>query len=64
PEDTDARLTIYDVTGKVLKEFEGEYKKGYNEVQVNESDLSINGVLYYKLQTPDNVATKQMVQIK
>ncbi|WP_236980705.1 T9SS type A sorting domain-containing protein, partial [Membranihabitans maritimus] len=64
PEDTDARLTIYDVTGKVLKEFEGEYKKGYNEVQVAQHELPITGVMYYQLDTDKYTATKRMVKVE
>uniref|UniRef100_UPI001F1C9C5C T9SS type A sorting domain-containing protein n=1 Tax=Membranihabitans maritimus TaxID=2904244 RepID=UPI001F1C9C5C len=64
PEDAEARLTIYDVTGKVIKEFEGEYKKGYNQVQVKPQELPVTGVLYYQLDTDKYTATKRMVKVE
>ncbi len=54
-----AKLTIYDMTGRVLKTIEGEFKKGYNEVNV--SDLNASGVVEYKLQTSTNAAMKKMI---
>jgi hypothetical protein len=54
-----AKLTIYDMTGRVLKTIEGEFKKGYNEVNV--SDLNASGIVEYKLQTSTNAAMKKMI---
>ncbi len=63
PERTEARLTIYDVTGKALKVIEGEYERGYNEVQFTGSDLDATGVLYYQLDTERFTATRKMVRV-
>ena len=46
PEASAATLTIYDVSGKVLKSIEGEFAHGYNEVAINSAELSGAGVLY------------------
>ncbi|MFK8105058.1 MAG: cohesin domain-containing protein, partial [Saprospiraceae bacterium] len=59
-----ATLTIYDVSGKVLKVVRGEYAKGFNQINVNRSELSGTGVLYYQIDTPNHTATKKMVLIK
>ncbi|GAA5220822.1 hypothetical protein GCM10025777_14520 [Membranihabitans marinus] len=64
PEASDATLSVYDVTGKVLKVVEGAYGKGYNEVRLNSSDLNVSGVLYYQLDTDTYTATKKMVVIE
>jgi len=64
PEAGAATLTIYDVSGRVLKLYNGEYAKGYNEVSLNSSELSGTGVLYYTLETDNDSATKKMIVVK
>ena len=64
PEAGDATLSIYDVTGKVMKRFAGHFAKGYNEIRVNSDELVASGVLYYELVSADQRATKKMVILK
>ncbi len=64
PEAMDATLTIFDVTGKVIRTIEGSYAAGYNEVKVNRKDLASSGVMYYRLDAKDFTATKKMVIIE
>ena len=59
-----ATLSIYDVSGKVLKLIEGDFAKGYNQVSLNANELGATGVLYYQLESADNVATKKMIIIE
>lgn len=61
PEAAAGRLLIYEVTGKVVKEIQGEFVKGYNEVTLTRDELSSAGMLYYQLETDRFVATKKMV---
>ncbi|HLU93794.1 MAG TPA: T9SS type A sorting domain-containing protein, partial [Membranihabitans sp.] len=63
PEATQGRLVIYEVTGKVLKEFKGNFVKGYNEVTITQGELPAMGMLYYQLETEKFVATKKMVRV-
>jgi hypothetical protein len=63
PEASAATLTVYDVSGKVLKLVSGEFAQGYNEVTINRAELSGAGVLYYQLDTDSNSATKKMILI-
>ena len=56
-----ATLTIMDVQGKVLKSIKGDYVKGANQIILNANDLNATGVLYYQLESADNVATKKMI---
>ncbi len=56
-----ATLTVLDVQGKVLKSIKGDYAKGANQVTLNASDFDATGVLYYQLESADNVATKKMI---
>ena len=64
PEAGATTLTIYDVTGKVVKRYAGDYAQGYNEIQVNSDDLRSAGVLYYELVSADQRATKKMIIIE
>ncbi len=64
PEAMSATITVYDVTGKVLKIVEGDYAKGYNNVNLTRSDFKVNGVLYYQLDTEAFTATKKMIVIE
>ena len=61
PEMTAATLTIYDVAGRVLKQYKGDFNKGYNELTVDRAELSATGLLYYQLETPTDVATMKMI---
>jgi hypothetical protein len=64
PESAKATLSIYDVTGKLLRTVEGNYTAGYNALTINKTDLNANGVMYYRLDSGDNTATKKMIIIE
>ncbi|MFK7982682.1 MAG: T9SS type A sorting domain-containing protein, partial [Saprospiraceae bacterium] len=61
PEAGTAVLTVMDVQGKVLKSIRADYAKGANQVSLNANELGATGVLYYQLESADNVATKKMI---
>lgn len=56
-------LTVFDVTGKVVKVITGEGQKGYNSEELNRSDIS-SGVMYYQLESGEYTATKKMIIIE
>jgi hypothetical protein len=64
PENSNATLSIYDLTGKVIKVIKGQYDKGMNTIRIKKSDLNVSGVLYYRLETEGFTATRKMVIIK
>jgi len=64
PEASSASLSIYDLSGRMLKVIEGDFEKGYNEVNIDGSDLGSKGVFYYQLDTPNSTATKKMIVIE
>jgi hypothetical protein len=64
PESAKASLSIYDVTGKLVRIVEGNYSAGYNALIINKSDLNANGVMYYRLDSGNNTATKKMIIIE
>ncbi len=64
PERAEAKLSIYDTDGRVLKIFQGSFEKGYNEVTVERSELQSGGVVFYKLETPSHNAVRKMVLLQ
>ncbi|MCS6930444.1 MAG: T9SS type A sorting domain-containing protein, partial [Saprospiraceae bacterium] len=62
PEATEATLTVYDETGRVLYTQRGRFGKGYNAVTLDRAVLNTTGVLYYELKTSKESATRKMIQ--
>ena len=60
PEASNAILSIYDVSGKLLKRIEADYEKGYNSIFLSNEGLS-PGLLYYQLVTPIGTITNKMI---
>ena len=63
PESGNAKLTIYDVTGKILRIYDVNGVKGLNTIKISKSELNGNGILYYQLDSQSHTATKQMLVI-
>jgi hypothetical protein len=57
----EAKVTVYDMAGKVLFHQEGYYDAGSHEIIIKGNDLASSGLLYYQLQTADYAATKKMI---
>ncbi len=64
PEGGFATLSITDFSGRLLQRVEREFTKGYNEIQVNSSDLPSSGVLYYTLESATETATRKMIVVE
>ena len=64
PQDANATLTVYDVTGQVIANRKGAFTKGYNTIELSKSDLGVSGVLHYTLSSGDFTATKKMIIIE
>lgn len=64
PEAGQATLTIFDVAGKVVHQITENYAAGYNEEVIDRSDLSADGMLFYRLESGDHVATQKMIIIR
>lgn len=60
PEASTATLTVFDVSGKLIKTMSGNFGKGFHEFTVEKGDLPNRGVFYYRLETPSHTATKKM----
>jgi hypothetical protein len=57
-----ATLSVYDETGRVLFTQKGDFAKGRNTIAVDRTQLNHNGLMYYKLETEQNTATRKMIQ--
>lgn len=64
PEAATAKLSVYDLSGRMITVIQDNFNKGYNEIELNKSQLSGAGVFYYQLDTPDHSAVKKMVIIE
>ncbi|MFZ1704774.1 MAG: T9SS type A sorting domain-containing protein [Saprospiraceae bacterium] len=64
PQDGDVKITIYDVTGKVIYTQASYFGKGRHNVDVDLEQLDIDGLLYYRLDTRTDSAVKRMIAIK
>ena len=64
PQDAEATINIFDVTGKLIKGYSGSFTKGLNSIVVNKNDLNTTGVLYYTLDTQGFTSTRRMVLLK
>jgi len=63
-EDTEVVLTVFDVTGKVVRSFEGLFNKGYNELRLNDLGDWPGQVYYYRLDADGFSATKKMILVR
>ncbi len=61
PEAMTATLTVYDVTGRVLRSIKGDYAKGYQTVELRKQNLDGHAILYYRLDANDFTATRKMI---
>jgi hypothetical protein len=64
PEAGAVKLTVYDVTGKVVRVYNLRGQKGLNSYQISKGDLGTSGVLYYQLDAANHTATRRMVVIE
>jgi hypothetical protein len=64
PEATEAVLSIFDESGRLLWTQRGQFAKGYNAFNVDRSLLEVPGVLYYRVETPTDGAVRKMIQTK
>ena len=63
PQNETATITIFDVSGKVIKTVSQEFARGYNEVTFDKNELNASGILYYQLQTSQFTDTRKMLLI-
>ncbi|MEM1321184.1 MAG: proprotein convertase P-domain-containing protein [Bacteroidota bacterium] len=60
-EDTEVQLSVFDVSGRLVKQVQRAYPAGYHEVPLRSTELPGQALYYYQLQTPQFAATRKMV---
>ncbi|MDQ3141877.1 MAG: T9SS type A sorting domain-containing protein [Bacteroidota bacterium] len=63
PSQEDVKLSVYELSGKVLFQNELKGRKGMNSVEIS-IEPSYTGILYYQLEAKEFSATRKMVVIK
>ncbi len=64
PESGEGALTIYDLTGRVVKTIKSTFTAGYNEVALSSNELLGDGVYYYRLEVADQSAMRRMILLE
>jgi len=64
PEAAEATLSVFDETGRVVYQQKGQFAKGENTIALDRALINTTGMLYYKLETATDSATKKMIQAK
>jgi hypothetical protein len=59
PEANQATIKIFNQNGQIVKQIEGFYEKGYNELKIN--DFSTSGIYFYQLETSTHHAMKKLI---
>jgi hypothetical protein len=63
PYSTTAAIRLFDANGRLIREMNGPYSKGYHQVTLDKGAFPSEGVYFYQLETPEFTATKRMVFI-
>ena len=58
-----ATINVFDMSGRRIHTVNGEFPKGYSEIQLHSHTLPRNGVLYYELEAAGQIAQKKMIMI-
>ena len=64
PEASEVSMTITDVTGKVIKQYDITGNKGMNTIQVSRRDLGASGILLYTMKCGEFSATRKMIIVE
>ena len=59
-----ATVRVFDLGGRQVFTLENEFAKGYNEVTLESDVLPSTGVLYYEVETANQVARRKMILIE
>ena len=61
PEDSEATISIYDLTGRRVYTMSGQFVRGYNEVELHKDDIKGSGILFYEIMNNELKATRKML---
>lgn len=60
PQAESAIISVYDLTGRLIRSIEGDFVRGFNQVQFRKADLGVSGILYYRLNAGTYSSTRKM----
>ncbi|MBK7812147.1 MAG: M36 family metallopeptidase [Saprospiraceae bacterium] len=63
PTDGPVTLTVYDISGKVLRVIQQDAHKGLNQLIIQKSEIGRSGIFYYQLDANDHTDTRKLVII-
>ena len=64
PRAMQAKLTIFDINGKIVRNYSGLFKQGVNQVSIQREELPATSLLFYRLEAQNYSDVKRMVLIK
>jgi hypothetical protein len=64
PEQTTAVISVFDLTGRKIREIKGDYSKGYHEIELLQSAFKTTGIYYYRFDSDRYTAMKKMILIE
>ena len=64
PQNADVDLKIHDAAGRIVREVNGDFAKGYNQIEISTGKGLETGVYYYTLTVEGYTATKKMLILK
>lgn len=64
PNAAPVKLKIYDISGRLIKQFENNFEAGNGFFNINRNELNNNGLYYYSIETPNHAATRKMLMIE
>jgi hypothetical protein len=64
PDDCEGQVTIFDVSGKVLKSIKTRFSSGFNQIKIDKNADLTEGVLFYRVETVFGILTQKMVVVR
>jgi hypothetical protein len=64
PHSMEAAITLYDLSGKLIKKYSGYYPMGYNQLTIQKNDLPSSAIILYRLEAGDYSGIKRMILIE
>ncbi|MBV6441022.1 MAG: hypothetical protein EPGJADBJ_02699 [Saprospiraceae bacterium] len=64
PEDCEAQMRVFDVSGRLIEEQKSWFPAGYNEMEFRLGGYPGSGILYYELTTPYGTLSKKMILVR
>ena len=61
PESSLAEFSVFDVSGRMIKQIKQNYPAGYHELSIESQELPSPAIYYYQLKTPRFTDTKKMI---